>query len=190
MLAMLANLKDADRGALNEKIEQVLAQVNLSDRADSKVKTLSGGMVRRLGIAQALLGDPEILIFDEPTAGLDPEERLRFKNMLAQLRGERIILISTHIVEDVEAVCDCVAIMKEGRIAVSGTCAQIAERAQGKVYSLPESETARLTGDYTIQKHYDRDGVSMIKILSREEQPFEHTPANVEDGYICVLEDI
>ena len=147
---MLANLKDADRGNLKEQIEAALELVNLSDRADSKVKTLSGGMVRRLGIAQAVLGEPEIMIFDEPTAGLDPEERLRFKNMIAQLRGDRIILISTHIVEDVEAVCDRVAIMKDGRVAVSGTCAEIAQYAGGKVYSLPESEVSRLTGNYTV----------------------------------------
>ena len=111
MMMLLANLKKVDSKQAKKMIYDSIKVVNLSDRINSRISTLSGGMIRRLGIAQALLDDPKIIIFDEPTAGLDPEERLRFKNIISEIKKDKIIIISTHIVEDVEAVCDKVAIM-------------------------------------------------------------------------------
>lgn len=190
MLHLLANLKGVDRNTAGDMIEECLALVNLSDRIDSPIKTLSGGMLRRLGIAQALLNRPDILIFDEPTAGLDPEERLRFKSLLSEIKRERIIVISTHIVEDVEAVCDTVAIMKDRRIAESGSCEQIRSHAEGKVFLLPQEEQKRIRGRYHIQKQFEKEGQIMLKILTSIPQELPSAVPTVEDGYICVLKGI
>ena len=104
MMLMMANLKNIDLNNSNREIERVIKVVNLEEKMNAKVSSLSGGMIRRLGIAQALLGKPKIIIFDEPTAGLDPEERLRFKNIISEIARNIIVIISTHIVEDIEAI--------------------------------------------------------------------------------------
>lgn len=189
-LQLMASLKGIGKQEADGMIRRSLELVNLSDSADSRVGTLSGGMVRRAGIAQAILNDPDVIIFDEPTAGLDPEERLRFKNLVAELRGERTILISTHIVEDVEAVCDHVAIMADGKVAAEGSCKQIADIARGKVYLLPEAQKEELLGDYVVQKHLEKDGERLLKVLSAAPQPFDAVSPDVEDGYICALNKI
>lgn len=191
MMLLLANLKEIPKKEAERLVEEAVELVNLTDRLGSKVGSLSGGMIRRLGVAQALLGEPSLIIFDEPTAGLDPEERLRFKNIISNLGRKKsaTIIISTHIVEDVEAVCDHIAIMKEKTIAVSGSCQEIEEMANGKVFVLPEAEEDKLIGEYTVQKQFERDGVRMLRILSDEKQPFEDAVPNVEDGYICALKN-
>lgn len=188
MLKLLASLKNID--ATDADIEKCVELVNLSDRINDKVGTLSGGMIRRLGIAQALLGDPDIIIFDEPTAGLDPEERLRFKNIISGIKEEKTVIISTHIVEDVEAVCDTVVIMKNGAVARSGSCGEIKKIAEGKTYLVPESESSLIKGDYAVQGQTEKDGRVMLKILTNNPQEFEKAAPNVEDGYICVLKNI
>lgn len=190
MMLLLANLKNMPREEAQKSVLSCVDLVNLSDRIDSKVASLSGGMIRRLGIAQALLNDPKIIIFDEPTAGLDPEERLRFKNIIAEIKGNRVIIISTHIVEDVESVCDQVSIMKDKSIAVSGSCKEIQQLAANKVYVIPEAEKYSINGKHIVQKQYETEGVKMLRFISRD--PQETKPANpdVEDGYICVLKDI
>src|SRR5690606_35910894 len=99
-----------------QQIERLLEQVNLTKDAKRRVSGYSGGMKQRLGIAQALLGDPQLLVVDEPTAGLDPEERIRFRNLLARFSGQRTILLSTHIVADIEATCNALAVMDKGRV--------------------------------------------------------------------------
>lgn len=190
MLALMADLKGVPKAGIEEEVHKCIELVNLTDRTGSKVRTLSGGMVRRLGIAQALLGDPEILLLDEPTAGLDPEERLRFKNIIAGLRKDRMILISTHIVADVEALCDRVVVMNDGCFLAGGTCAEIQRRADEKMYEIPEQEMNSLTGTYHIQRQVERDGVRMVQFLSAQPQaaarPIKPT---VEDGYIWVLKE-
>lgn len=131
MMEYLAALKGLPKESQGEEIHRALELVNLSDRAGSRVKALSGGMVRRAGIAQALLGDPEVLLFDEPTAGLDPEERVRFQNVVAA-RRKGVTLISTHIVSDVEALCGTILIMNQGKLITAGTAQEIAQLAQGR----------------------------------------------------------
>jgi len=127
-------LKKINKDRMDDEIKDCLKAVNLEDRINHKVSTLSGGMIRRLGIAQAILGKPRIIIFDEPTAGLDPEERIRFKNILTQIKKDRLIIISTHIVEDIEASCDRIIIMNDGRVLKSGSAKEIKSAAIGKVY--------------------------------------------------------
>ena len=120
MMLFFANQKALDLKNTATEIDSLLNLVNLSSQKDIKISKLSGGMLRRLGIAQALLGDPQTIILDEPTAGLDPEERLRFKNLIEKIKKEKTIILSTHIVEDVDALCDEIVIVKEGKIIFCG----------------------------------------------------------------------
>ncbi|MCM1182379.1 MAG: ABC transporter ATP-binding protein [Roseburia sp.] len=117
----IASLKGLDRGYARTQSKRLLHQVGLANEMRHKIKTFSGGMRQRLGIAQALLNDPKILVLDEPTAGLDPKERVRFRNMIAALGKERIVLLSTHIVSDVEEIADWIFLMKQGQLIAQGT---------------------------------------------------------------------
>jgi ABC-type multidrug transport system ATPase subunit len=131
------------------RIRRLLELVNLHDQAHRMASTFSGGMLRRLGIAQALLNDPDILVVDEPTAGLDPEERLRFRNLLADLGFDKLVIISTHIVSDVESIAGQLAIMRSGRLVACDTPDTILGRARGQVWSASvaadEYEMLRMT---------------------------------------------
>jgi len=189
-LQLLGNLKGLDQRRLPGEIQRVLAIVHLEDRSRSRVSALSGGMLRRVGIAQALLGDPDIIIFDEPTAGLDPEERLRFKNVIASIKQGKTIIISTHIVEDVEAVCDRIVVVSKGHVIAQGSSGEIQALAQGKVFLLPENQRSQIVGSYLLQRQYEENGLRMMKILSTAPQYFYPAAPAVEDGYICAIENI
>ncbi len=123
-----------DRKARQSRVDGLLEVVSLTNVANRKLKTFSGGMKRRIGIAQALLNDPTLLIVDEPTAGLDPEERIRFRNLLSELAGDRTVLLSTHIVEDIAQTCRNLAIMNNGYVIFQGTTADLTREARGKVW--------------------------------------------------------
>ena len=127
-------LKGIPRDELKVRIPEVLEFVSLSDVADKKVRTFSGGMKRRIGIAQAILNDPEILILDEPTAGLDPKERIRFSNLLGSMAKEKIVLFSTHIVSDIEAIADRLIFIRNGEIAETGRIEDLLGKVAGKVW--------------------------------------------------------
>ncbi len=124
-LMYMAALKGSDKRAAKRKCEELLQTVNLEKAADKKIKTYSGGMKQRLGIAQAVLNEPRILILDEPTAGLDPKERVRFRNLIADLGRDAIVILSTHIVSDVEHIADRILMMKDGSIVFDGQAADI-----------------------------------------------------------------
>lgn len=190
MMQLFANFKKVDRKRAKKMIADSIEVVNLSDRINSRVGTLSGGMIRRLGIAQAILNNPNIIIFDEPTAGLDPEERLRFKNIISEIKNDKTIIISTHIVEDVEAICDKVAVIRSKNIAVSGSCREIQNIAQNKVYVVAEKDISVVRGKYLVQKQFEQDGTKMLKILTSTPQSLKPAVPNVEDGYICALKNI
>ena len=147
-------------------------------------------MVRRLGIAQAILGTPGIVIFDEPTTGLDPEERLRFKLLLKTLEKDMIVIVSTHIVEDVEAVCKHILVMDNGKLVENCTIEQLKKIAQGKVYEVLYSELGNLKGEYYIEKQYEKNNEMYCRVLSAELQNFARLEPVVEDGYICRIKNI
>lgn len=126
-LDYLGVLSGMEKRKRQDRIVDLLLQVNLSDRANTKIKSLSGGMKRRLGIAQALLHDPRIIIADEPTAGLDPEERVRFRELFQELAKEKTVLLSTHIVSDIEETCENLAVLGSGRLRYAGTVSGLLE---------------------------------------------------------------
>ena len=178
--------------AIDQKaIDECIALVGLEEKKNKKISTLSGGMVRRLGVAQALLGNPSLLIFDEPTAGLDPEERMRFKNIIRSLKGKCTVILSTHIVSDVSALCDNIIIMKNGSVCFSGNGEQTAALADGKIYVIEESEREKVNGEFhVIQNLNDENGRSVLRIAANKPQNFSCVQATVEDGYICCIKDI
>ena len=130
-LMYIASIKGIRPAVAKERVKELLKQVGLFRARNKKMKNLSGGMKRRAGIAQAMLNDPQILILDEPTAGLDPGERIRFRNLISELSGDRIVLLSTHIVSDIEYIANEILLMKDGCITMSGTASEV-------VYSMPE----------------------------------------------------
>ncbi len=136
-LAILSGLSKFER---KKRIDALLKKVNLVQHRSKKVKALSGGMKRRLGIAQALLNNPKVLIVDEPTAGLDPEERVRFRNLLSEIAESKIVILSTHIVGDIEATCEDIAVINEGRVIYNGTVDALLQSAKGRVFTMTASK--------------------------------------------------
>lgn len=180
----------------NDKaVDSVIEKVNLSDQRDKKIGKLSGGMVRRLGIAQAILGDPKIIVVDEPTAGLDPEERIRFRRLLRQLGRETIVIISTHIVEDIEATCDKAAILHKGQLIKSGDIHTLGKIAQGKVWevSVSEDDFHSMYEKCNVISSHRTDNIYRLRILSEEPpmnaglfSPSLVTPS-LEDAYLYLM---
>ncbi len=192
MMSYFAVLKKIPKKEQKTEIERCIEFVHLSDRMYDKVGSLSGGMIRRVGIAQAMLGNPTVMLFDEPTAGLDPEERMRFKNLIRQLGEEKIVMISTHIVDDVEAICNYIVVMNEGKVLASKSSGDIADIAKGKVFELPDSLEGSLpVGSYIRARLEDTEHNKKLIVLSSEEiegaKPLDST---IEDGYLCLVKGI
>ena len=162
-LEYMGVLKGIPKEKLRSRIDEVLEFVNLSDAADKKVKTFSGGMKRRIGIAQAIINEPEILILDEPTAGLDPKERIRFSNIISDMGKDKIVLLSTHIVSDIEAIASELVVMKKGKILETGNVDELVQTVKGKVW-----ETVVVQETY--QKLRKERAVIHIKQMGKEVQ--------------------
>lgn len=190
-LEYLGTLSGIGKKQLKEKIGPILAQVNLQDHHRTKVKQMSGGMKRRLGIAQAILHDPKILIVDEPTAGLDPEERVRFRNLLCEIAQERIVILSTHIVGDIEATCEEIAVMESGRMIYRGTVSDLLLKAEGKVYQavISRKELPILKEQYMVTSMTSQGNNVKVRFLA-ESRPFQNAvpcEAGVEDAYMYLM---
>lgn len=187
-LRYFSNLKKLDKTKTDAFIDEALEMVHLTEQRKMKGRKLSGGMVRRLGIAQAVLGMPELVIFDEPTTGLDPEERMRFKNIVRQMGKGTTVIMSTHIVEDVEAVCSRILIMKDGTFSMQGTQEEVIRCAEGLVYELPREEL--LNGDY-IEKEKEQDGREILRVITGRNIDINRAvKPTIEDGYLCRLKNI
>ena len=191
MMDYFAVLKKIPKAEKRAEIERVVEFVNLTDRIKDRVGSLSGGMVRRLGIAQAVLGSPKVMLFDEPTAGLDPEERMRFKNLVSQLPRDSIVLISTHIVEDVEAVCDHVMVMRQGTVLANKTGEELAAMAEGKTYKVSGEKEGTLPPEAFVRARTEVPGEgTVLTVLSAVPVEGDLIPPTIEDGYLCILKDI
>lgn len=191
-LDYLGTLSGMDKKALKERIPLLLKKVNLTEHRHKKVKALSGGMKRRLGIAQALLHDPKVLIVDEPTAGLDPEERIRFRNLLCDAAEDRIVILSTHIVGDIEASCENIAVLNDGEILWKGTVSELIKNAKGKVFTadIPKSRLAKVKRDYIITGMLVQGENTVVRIVSDTAPVLENCvlcEPNCEDAYMYCL---
>jgi ABC-type multidrug transport system ATPase subunit len=193
MLEHLLKLKGVDApGGVKKLAETLLGHVNLRYAAQRKVKTYSGGMRQRLGIAQAIAGDPRIIIVDEPTAGLDPEERLRFYHLLAELAEGRIVVLSTHIVEDVAVLCPRFAVIKNGRLVALTTPAEARARIEGAIYdgSIEKSELPAMRAAHCVTQSMLVEGRHRVRIFAPNGQPppgFALVTPTLEDAYLVLM---
>lgn len=186
-MCYLSNIKKIEKSKRKDEIDRCLQAVYLEQEEKTAVGKLSGGMLRRVGIAQALLGHPDILLFDEPTAGLDPEERIHFKNILFNLGEEETVVVSTHIVEDIEACCDSVIVMKNGQICEMGTCEEIRNIARDKVYECPMNQVESLQGKCLLVKQFERMNEIYYRIISQEPLALPVLEPELEDGYMYLV---
>lgn len=187
-LLYIAALKGIRPVVAKKRVKELLVKVGLAKAADHKMKKLSGGMKRRAGIAQAMLNDPQILILDEPTAGLDPNERIRFRNLISELAEERLVLLSTHIVSDVEYIANEIWMMQEGRIVHQGTAKKIIDSMPEAVWEcmVEKRMVSVFTKKYKISNmKTDQDG-AILRIISREKpcEQAKRAEATLEDVFL------
>jgi ABC-type multidrug transport system ATPase subunit len=189
-LEYLAAVKGLDAATSRRRIDELLNLVNLTDVRKRPLGGYSGGMKQRVGIAQALLNDPQLLIVDEPTAGLDPEERVRFRNLLSDLSGERIVILSTHIVSDVEATATDIALIAQGTLVAHASPEELLRQVEGKVWEwvLPSAELNVAKQKYLISNTARRSDGVHARVLA-DEPPTGAQPVtpNLEDAYLFCL---
>lgn len=190
----VASLKGVDRRQARERSLELLDTVGLAGEERRRIRTFSGGMKQRLGIAQAVLNEPEVLVLDEPTAGLDPKERVRFRNLIASFAKDKIVLLSTHIVSDVEYIADRIVMMRSGQIVLEGAPDEVVRAVSGKVWEarVAAAEADRLAERLTVGNvHYLEGGEALVRIVC-DERPVEGArpvEPTLEDLYLHTFAD-
>jgi ABC-type multidrug transport system ATPase subunit len=191
-LEYIAAIKGLDTAAGKRRIGELLELVNLTEVGKRPLGGYSGGMRQRVGIAQALLNDPKVLIVDEPTVGLDPEERVRFRNLLSDLSGERIVILSTHIISDVEAAADDIAVISEGRLVAHSTAELLLADVEGKVWIwvIASSEFNMVKRDYLISSTIRKSDGVHVRVISNEapDGDAQLVSPSLEDAYLHSIE--
>jgi ABC-2 type transport system ATP-binding protein len=181
----------ANKKERKEIVEALLYQTNLYEARKRNVSEYSGGMRQRFGIAQALLGNPRLIIVDEPTAGLDPMERNRFHNILSEIGEQVIVILSTHIVDDVKTLCNRMVVMNRGTVLLEGTPAQAVASVQGKIWSkaISKEDLNTVRASHQVISHHVSEGKIMVHVLSKDkpEDGFELTDATLEDVYFSAI---
>jgi ABC-2 type transport system ATP-binding protein len=185
-IAILKGITDAN--ARKRQIEDLLEMVRLSDVANRKLKTYSGGMKRRVGIAQALLGNPKLIIVDEPTAGLDPEERVRFRNMLSDTAARCTVILSTHVIEDISHSCNDLAIINKGGVLFRGAPSELIGAARGKVWTIL-TQGERPNGGLSVVSTLQLQNGVQYRVIGTPGTQYSAAPVepSLEDGYIWMM---
>ena len=186
-LEYIAAMKGVGGSQLKLRIKQLLDSLNLTDVANKPIGSYSGGMKQRIGIAQALLNDPKLIIFDEPTVGLDPEERVRFRNLVSDLANDSIVILSSHIVSDIDTIADKVVIMKNGSLITKGIQEDIIESVNGKVYEalIDKNDLSIFKMNQIVVSTTRKEGRLKVRYISAS--PIENSivqQANLEDAYL------
>ncbi|OKY25869.1 MULTISPECIES: ABC transporter ATP-binding protein [Thalassotalea] len=187
-MAILKGIRN--KAERKEAVEGLLAQTNLFQHRKKAVSGFSGGMRQRFGIAQALLGDPDLLVVDEPTAGLDPEERNRFHNLLVSLGEEKVIILSTHIVEDVSELCPNMAVLASGQILLEGNPILLTDKLGGQIWrkTVTQQEAVEIEQNMPVISKRLFAGKTIIHVMAEQApEGFEAAPANLEDVYFSTL---
>lgn len=187
--AALKNVKSPE-----ERITELLEFVNLNGDANRRYKEYSGGMKRRLGIAVSLLNDPKILILDEPTAGLDPKERIRFRNIIGKIGRDKIIILATHIVSDIESIADSVIMLNSGKIAANGSIAEVLQTVSGKVWEIPieTKDAEEYAFTHSNANLIKSENKTLLHIVTNE-PPFENAVSReptLEDVYMYLFDEV
>lgn len=190
-LEYMAAIKGLDSKSTKRRIDELLQVVNLVEAAKRPLGGYSGGMKQRVGIAQALLNDPQLLIVDEPTVGLDPEERVRFRNLLSDLSGERIVILSTHIVSDVEATATHIVLINQGRLLHKASPEDLLKELENKVWewSVASDDLVALKQKHIVSGTIRRSDGVQVRVVS-ESQPearAQNVPPNLEDAYLYII---
>ncbi|MEK5029454.1 ABC transporter ATP-binding protein [Paenibacillus sp. FSL M7-1046] len=188
-LALLSGVKG--HSERKRRIDDLLEQVNLTEQRRTKVKALSGGMKRRLGVAQAMVHEPKLLIVDEPTAGLDPEERIRFRRLLSRFSEGRIVLLSTHVVEDVESTCEQMTVLHKGSLRYHGRIGDLTGAAAGRVWTveLDRAQWERDRDRFPVLSAVPEGTGMRIRVLA-DQQPYpgaQQAIPSIEDAYLCLM---
>lgn len=184
-LGYMAALKGVRRP--EQAINAVIQAVNLQEKSRAKIRTLSGGQRQRVGIAQALLGEPSLLIFDEPTVGLDPEERIHFRNLFSRSAQDRLVLLSTHIIEDVQSVCDQIVVMDGGRILFAGTPAAMIRAVAGHVGEFLEKDLAQEEGLHITARVNTSQGIRCRMVADKLPDYIRIAEPSLEDAYLYLI---
>lgn len=184
-LGYMAALKGVRRP--EQAISAAIQAVNLQEKSWAKIRTLSGGQRQRVGIAQALLGEPSLLIFDEPTVGLDPEERIHFRNLFSRSAQDRLVLLSTHIIEDVQSVCDQIVVMDGGRILFAGTPAAMIRTAAGHVGEFLEKDLAQEEGLHITARVNTSQGIRCRVVADQLPDYVRIAEPSLEDAYLYLI---